>query len=173
MLQATLIGNLGATAEVKVKDGREFITFRVAHNENYTDNQGQKVEKSMWVDCIMNCVDGKRPAILPYLQGGTLVMIQGSITTRIYSSEKDRCMKAGITVHVQAIQLLGGQQDSVPRRLYTPDGLMIDVAKHYHVQASAGYLLDRGGRRYLVDKKGWCIPEPSNDQPNTDSNDGK
>ena len=36
MLQALLIGNIGANAQVKVSDGQEFVTFRVAHNEAYT-----------------------------------------------------------------------------------------------------------------------------------------
>lgn len=44
MLFATLIGNLGANAEVKTADGREFVSFRVAHNDSYKGADGTKVE---------------------------------------------------------------------------------------------------------------------------------
>ena len=33
MLQAFLIGNVGADAQLQAKDGRKFTTFRVAHND--------------------------------------------------------------------------------------------------------------------------------------------
>lgn len=163
MLQVTLIGNLGATAEVKVADGREFVTFRVAHNEAYTDTAGNKVEKSMWIDCTMNCTNG-RPAVLPYLQPGTLVCVQGSMSTRVYSSQKDRCMKAGVTIHVQRVELLGGASDPVPRRLYDDNGVMHDVTKYYFVaDIKKGTLMDAKGTQFNVDK-GWVSKvQESND----------
>lgn len=165
MLQVTLIGNLGAAAEVKVADGREFVTFRVAHNESYSDTAGNKVEKSMWIDCTMNC-NGGRPAVLPYLQPGTLVCVQGSMSTRVYSSQKDRCMKAGVTIHVQRIELLGGASDPVPRRLYDDGGAMHDVTKYYFVaDVKEGTLQDQRGSRYEV-KDGWVAKL-------NDSNDGE
>lgn len=165
MLQVTLIGNLGAAAEVKVADGREFVTFRVAHNEGFTDQAGNKVEKSMWIDCTMNCTNG-RPAVLPYLQPGTLVCVQGSMSTRVYSSQKDRCMKAGVTIHVQRVELLGGASDPVPRRLYDDNGVMHDVTKYYFVaDIKKGTLMDAKGTQFNVEK-GWVSKVQ-------DSNDGE
>ena len=164
MLQVTLIGNLGAAAEIKVADGREFITFRVAHNEAYTDAAGNKVERSMWVDCTMNCAAG-RPAVLPYLQAGTLVCVQGSMRTRVYSSQKDRCMKAGVTIHVQRVELLGGAADPVPRRLYDDGGAMHDVTKYFFVaDMKKGTLMDTHGAQFQVEK-GWVTKcEANNDE---------
>lgn len=164
MLQVTLIGNLGAAAEIKVADGREFVTFRVAHNEAYTDAAGNKVERSMWVDCTMNCAAG-RPAVLPYLQAGTLVCVQGSMSTRVYSSQKDRCMKAGVTIHVQRVELLGGAADPVPRRLYDDGGAMHDVTKYYFVaDMKQGTLMDARGAQFKVEK-GWVTKcEANNDE---------
>ena len=157
MLQVTLIGNLGANAEVKVADGREFVTFRVAHNDSFTDAQGNKVERSNWIDCTMSCANG-RPAVLPYLQRGTLVCVVGSLSTRIYSSEKDRCMKAGLTVHVNRVELLGGQSDPVPRRLYDDQGVMHDITKYYFVaDMEKGLLMDAKGAQFSVEK-GWVSP---------------
>lgn len=158
MLQVTLIGNLGGNAEIKAADGREFVTFRVAHNESYKDAGGNRVDRTQWIDCTMSCDNG-RPAVLPYLVAGTMVCVMGSMSTRVYSSEKDRCMKAGVTIHVQRLELLGGQSDVVPRRLYDKDGVQVDVTKFYFVPVKGCTLMDPRGRLYNVDKKGWVSPQ--------------
>ena len=152
-----MIGNLGANAEIKAADGREFVTFRIAHNESYTGADGTKTEKSMWVDCTMSCANG-RPAVLPYLTRGTAVCVVGSISTRVYSSQKDRCMKAGITIHVQKLELIGGQGDYVPRRLFTKDGEMVDVNKYFHAQTNEPVLYDQRGNQFTVAEGGWLTP---------------
>lgn len=162
MLQCTLIGNLGGDAEVKQADGREFVSFRVAHNDSYTDAAGTKHDTVQWVDCTMNCDNG-RPAVLPYLNAGTMVCVIGAIRTRIYSSEKDRCMKAGLTIRVQRIELLGGSSDAVPKRLYTSDGLQVDVAKWFRCDQKNVVLLNQRGQQFAVDKNGWINPVLDNE----------
>lgn len=161
MLFATLIGNLGANAEVKTADGREFVSFRVAHNDSYKGADGTKVESSMWVDCTMSCANG-RPAVLPYLVKGTTVCVVGQLSTRVYSSEKDRCMKAGVKIHVQKIELIGGAADIIPRRLYTQDGVMVDVNKYYHAQTSETVLFDQRGNQFTVADGGWVAATNTN-----------
>ena len=152
-----MIGNLGANAEIKAADGREFVTFRIAHNESFTGADGTKTEKSMWVDCTMSCANG-RPAVLPYLTKGTAVCVVGNISTRVYSSEKDRCMKAGITIHVMKLELIGGQGDAVPRRLFTHDGVMVEVNKYYHAYTTESVLYDQRGNQCTVADGGWIAP---------------
>lgn len=154
----TLIGNLGANAIVQNSDGREFVTFRVAHNDNYTQSDGQKVSRTVWIDCVMGCTNG-RPPVLPYLLAGTLVCVQGSVTTRVYSSEKDRCMKAGLTIHVSKLDLLSSSSDIIPKRLYTHDGALIEVTKYYHVQSNERVLIDIKGKQYIVADGGWVAPQ--------------
>lgn len=156
MLQCTMIGNLGANAEIKTADGREFVTFRIAHNDSFKVVGGVRKETSMWVDCTMNCTGG-RPAVLPYLTKGTTVCVVGNVSLRVYSSEKDRCMKAGLTIHVQKLELLGGSSDAIPRRLYTSDGVMVDVNKYYHVETQEAMLFDQRGNRYDVTEGGWVL----------------
>ena len=64
-------------------------------------------------------------------------------------------MKAGMTVHVQKLELIGGQGDSVPRRLFTKDGVMVDVNKYYHVETQDPFLVDQRGNQYTIVEGGW------------------
>ena len=162
-----MIGNLGANAEVKAADGREFVTFRLAHNDSFKSADGTKVESSMWVDCTMSCANG-RPTVLPYLTKGTSVCVVGNVTLRVYSSEKERCMKAGMTIHVQKLELIGGQGDIVPRRLFTKDGAMVDVNKYYYAQTSETVLMDARGNQFTVAEGGWIAPAQTQQPANGD-----
>lgn len=168
MLLGTLIGNLGGNAEIKAVDGREFVTFRVAHNENSKAADGTRVERVQWVDCTMSC-DGGRPAILPYLVAGTSVFIVGSMSSRVYSSAKDRCWKAGLTIRVQRIELLGGRSDIVPSRLYDDTGMQHDVTKYYLVGTKSCTLRDSRGNEYAVDEKGLVTTRPASSDDTTDT----
>lgn len=169
MLIATLIGNLGANAEIRSADGREFVSFRVAHNDSYKGADGNRVESSMWVDCTMSCSNG-RPAVLPYLTKGTAVCVVGQVSTRVYSSEKDRCMKAGLKIHVQRVELIGAAGDNCPRRLYTKDGAMVDVLKYFHAETKETTLYDQRGNAYTIAEGGWVVPPTT---PNDDQSESK
>ena len=160
MLQIIIIGHLGGDAEVKTADGREFIAFRVAHTDSWTDDAGQVHETTSWVDCTM---DGK-PKVLEFLKRGTQVYVEGSGAARLYSSAKDRCMKAGLKVRVRSIQLLGGKADPVPARLYDAnDGHEFVVNKYFQCpelvrdkkQVELYPVVSRSGKRYIVDRNGW------------------
>lgn len=171
MLQAQLIGNLGATAEVKSVDGRKFITFRVADSRSYTDAAGNKVSQTDWIDCTMNYGDSE-PAILKYLVSGQTVYVQGPISKRVYSSMKDRCMKAGITIHVREIELIGGTPDAIPKVLYTQDGVQVDITKWYYAGGLKNQiLLSRSGGLFQADANGWVTKQA--DGTGTQSDDAQ
>lgn len=166
MLQSTVIGNVGADAQVNNKDGREFVTFRVAHNDSWTDAAGQQHSNVIWVDCIMN----GHPKVAEFIKAGTQVVCIGRTSLRVYSSQKDRCMKAGLTINVESIQLLGGVTDEVPRRLYDQNGVQHDVRKWYLTDVKSCVLLSQRGDRFEVDKKGWV--QPMTDEPQETNADG-
>ena len=153
MLTAILIGNLGADAQYQEKDGSKFVTFRVAHNESWTAQDGTKHESSQWIDCVLN----DHPKVAEYLKAGTLVYISGKLTTRIYSSAKDHCMKAGITIKVRSIELLGGKSDPVPTQLVDDNGLLHRVDKYFHTDVSNCILHSTRGGDYQVDENGWIL----------------
>lgn len=160
MLQTTVIGNVGADAQVNKKDGREFVTFRVAHNDSWTDQAGQQHSNTIWVDCIMN----GHPKVADFIKAGTQVVCIGRTSLRVYSSQKDRCMKAGMTINVESVQLLGGITDDVPRRLYDNNGVQHDVYKLYITDVKSTTLMNARGEQFEVNKKGFVLPvKPDSD----------
>lgn len=167
MLQTTIVGYIGADCEFKSHDGKDFVTFRVSHNDTWTDAAGQQHTNSIWVDCIMN----GRPKVADYLKKGTQVICQGTTSLRVYSSQKDRCMKAGMTINVSRIELLGGKTDAVPSRLYDANGVEHLVVKLYLTDAKSCMLMSQNGAQFEVDKKGYVLPAETQNEPTTQSND--
>lgn len=152
MLQVILIGNLGADAEKKNEQGRLFTTFRVAHTDRWTDANGQQHTQTTWVDCVLN----EHPKVADFLKQGQMVAVMGSVRLRVYSSAKERCMKAGLTVAVRTVELLGSVSDDVPRRLYDTNGVQHDVNKAYYVtDIVSATLMDLRGNRFVVDENRW------------------
>lgn len=154
MLQVTIIGHIGADAEVRNDNGKEFISFRVAHTDKWTDGDNQQHTETYWVDCTMN----GRPAVLPWLKRGQAVCIVGDARTRVYSSAKERCMKAGIRCSVRSIELVGSAADAIPSRLYDQDGIQHDVVRFYHTDCPGHILMSQRGQQYAVDDNGWVVP---------------
>lgn len=164
MLQSTLIGHLGADAECKNANGKEFVTFRVANTDRWTDDAGQVHESTTWVDCVIN---GK-PKVFDYLKKGQMIYVTGSVSLRVYSSAVEKCMKAGLTINVQRIELLGGKTDDIPAKLYTEsEGKEVIVMKYYFApqlqREVAGpetvVLVSKRGEKYNVDRQGWVSKE--------------
>ncbi len=164
MLQVTLIGNLGADAKLQSTNGREFTAIRVAHTERWKDDAGQVHESTTWVDCVM---DGQ-PKVFEYLKRGQMVYVVGSCRLRTYSSEKDRCMKAGMTISVARIELLGGKSDDVPRQLFSEDGkYRYEIDKKFTCFDLIGEirvgdvmrLVSKTGEAFLCDSYGNVRPE--------------
>ena len=154
MLQAIVIGNLGADAEIKGQQGQEFTTFRVAHSERWKDEAGNAHEQTTWVDCTMN---GK-PAVFDYLKRGTTIAVIGNASLRLYSSPKDRCMKAGMRVSVRSVELIGGVRDAIPSRLYDDSGVQHDVTKFFHTDVAGATLFSQQGGAFTTDANGWVAP---------------
>lgn len=167
MLQTSVIGHLGADAEFKNANGKEFVTFRVANTEKWTDDAGQVHENTTWVDCILN----GRPNVANFLKRGQQVYAAGSLSLRVYSSAKDRCMKAGATINVKQIELLGGKTDDVPSVLYTEDGAHeVRVGKFFYAPDLVDFqkegekttLVSKTGERYIADEDCWVTKEITN-----------
>lgn len=163
MLQIQVIGNLGSDAEVKELNGNKAVCFNVAHTERWNQDDGTKRESTTWISCILNGDGGK---LLPYLKRGAQVFIEGSGSTRCYSSPKERRWVAGLNITVRHIELVGGKLDEVPRELCTSEGAIYPTYKAYYVasdgrdasgasETAKGKLIDRDGFEYEVDRAGF------------------
>lgn len=99
MLQLSVIGNLGADAERKNKNGSEFVTFRVAHSEVRND-----VEVTNWISCVL---PGDGGNLFNYLKRGVKVFVSGALKLRTYTSTTTHQIEAALDCRVQKIELCG------------------------------------------------------------------
>ena len=109
MLKIEVIGNLGATAEVKSNNGEKFVTFRVASTNKYTNKQtGEITEDTTWVSCIWR---GEHPRVTPLLTQGTKVFVHGDAALKIYIGH-DGNKHAGLNLRVAELELCGSKPQS-------------------------------------------------------------
>lgn len=164
MLKAELIGNLGADAEIKSGEGYSFVSMRIANTEKWKAEDGTEHTDTQWIDVVYSKTDS---GLLPFLKSGVKVFVRGFVRLRVYSSQKDRKMKAGLTINATEIELCGGSTDVVPRQLVIPEtGDIVDVAKYYQANVDTskwkkddtGYLVDKAGNQYELRKGGWVAP---------------
>ena len=171
MFKVEVIGNLGADAEVRESNGSKFISMRIAHSEKWEDANGNKKERTQWVDVVMNNADSK---LLPYLKQGIKVFARGHASLRVYSSPKERMMVAGVQVNAQEIELCGGIADDVPRELINPE--TSEVLKTCRLYWCPEYpkkmkkdevleVIDKKGCTYRIDYHGFVTkPLPSEEE---------
>lgn len=163
MLKLTVIGNLGSDAELRKESGQPFVSMSIAHTEKRKDAQGVEHETTQWISATLNGDGGN---LLPYLKKGTRVYAYGDVATRLFHSEKDRMMKAGLNLFIRNIELIGASPDAVPRDLYSYDGAAHRIGKYYYSEDVRGeVLVDRSGNQFTVDANGWVSPvQPANNE---------
>ena len=115
MLQAMIIGNLGAHASIKESNGRKFVSMNVAHTDRITSN-GQTVESTQWVSVSLNHYSEK---LLPYLVKGAKVFVQGKLFMRIWR-DKEGNSNVGMNVLADTIELCGGRNDAAQTTQQSP-----------------------------------------------------
>lgn len=171
MFKVEFIGNLGADVEIKNADGKKFATCRIAHTEKWTDGNNVEHTDTTWADVTINDTDSK---ILQFLKAGTKVFVRGNGRLRLYSSKKDRCMKAGISIQAWEIELCGGSSDAVPRQVIDPtNGQLYDVQKYYWIpKETKGMknddvvaMVDVRGNQYMMNNQGFVAPVQAEEQP--------
>lgn len=169
MLQFTVIGNLGANAEVHNENGNQFLSFRVGHNERRTTRDGHNVDETIWVSCVLNGDGGN---LTRYLVKGQQVCVIGDGSLRVYHSEKQRRLVAGANLYVRSITLIGGKPDAVPSALFDSDGVQHNVIKCYYTpDYRFGSIYDKAGNVYYVDNNGWIQVEQQESQSSNSNSD--
>lgn len=159
----SLIGNLGADAKIVDNNGKPFISFNVADTDRWKDEGGNIHESTTWVQCTLNGGAAENK-VFEFLKAGTKVFVMGRMRTRVYSSEKERRMVAGVNLYVMQIELVGGSSDEVPRKLIDPkDATIHNVYKAYYVRQEelatmSKQLVDKAGQLYDVNEYGFVVP---------------
>lgn len=179
MFKVEFIGNLGADAEIKESNGSKFVTMRIALTDKWTTESGEKRESTTWADVTMSNTESK---VIPFLKSGVKIFVRGNGSLRVYSSPKEKKMKAGIQCSATEIELCGGVAELVPRQLIEPEtGTLIDTTKYYWCNADTKgmktndtkLLIDTRGNQYLMNKAGFVAPVPTQDDSQSESsNDG-
>lgn len=100
-----LIGNLGTNPEVKTMDaGAKMARFRMATNESYRNNKGEKITETQWHTVV---AWGKIAEIAEkYLVKGKEVIIEGKLVNRSYN-DKEGNKKYVTEVQVLDMMMLG------------------------------------------------------------------
>ena len=172
MFKIEVIGNLGADAQVKGENGKQFISFNVAHSDRWTDEAGTTHEQTQWVSCIINDTQSK---VFPYLLKGKTVFVRGEARLRVFSSEKERRMVAGVTVNVREIELVGGKVDPVPSQLINNNGVVFPVYKAFYIDPSTNpmptELHDRNLVKFAINEHGFVSAIQQNQEQPSQSDD--
>jgi single-strand DNA-binding protein len=102
-----LIGRLGQDPTVRYSQAGSAVTnFSMAVSESWTDKQGQKQEKTEWINCV---AFGKQAETLEkYLTKGSQVYIEGRIQT--YSYEKDGKTLYSTKINISNFQFLDSKK---------------------------------------------------------------
>jgi len=110
MINATVIGNLGADSETRQAGGTSATNFSIAST---TKVKGEDV--TTWIRAVMFGARGE--AVSKFLKKGKTVAVSGTLTTREYNN------KLSIEMNVNELKLLGdgkssessGSQRSAPK----------------------------------------------------------
>lgn len=99
-------GRLTSDAEVRtVKNDRKVTGFTVAVNKRWKDKEGEKHEKTAFVDCAYWINSG----VAEYLKKGTVVEITGWVEAQAWVN-RDGDAKANLRCDVETLKLYGFQQ---------------------------------------------------------------
>ena len=157
MNRLEVIGNLGADAEVKTENGKQFVSLSIADTRRRKKADGTIQESTMWVSATINGDGGE---LLKYLVKGAKVCAIGDMEVRTFHSEKQRALVAGVKMFVRDIQLISTNVDDVPRDLYDADGVAHRVTKYFFCDSACGKeLYNRSGEVFNCNDTGWVTKQ--------------
>ncbi len=98
-----LIGNLGQDPSLYDNNGNKFVTIRLATNEVYKNNRGEKVTKTHWHKCVAY---GKLAETLHgLLKKGRKVAVQGRLSYTQYT-DKNGVERSGTDIIINDFMIL-------------------------------------------------------------------
>ena len=105
MNSATFAGRVGADAELKYTQGGKAVAdFNIAV-DNGKDSEGQKRQPT-WVKCVL--WERKAEGLAQYIKKGSIVVVQGPVSTEAWISKQDGKPQSRIIVTVREFTFGGG-----------------------------------------------------------------
>ncbi len=108
--KAIILGNLGQDPELRhTPSGKAVATLRIATNEQWTDQSGERQERTEWHSVVVwgrqaeNCAQ--------YLSKGRQVFIEGRIQTRKWQ-DKEGNDRYSTEIVADRVQFVGGRAGS-------------------------------------------------------------
>lgn len=111
MLQINALINLGADAEVKTINDKQYISFRGASTEK---RDGK--DEVTWLSILTSYND----KLLPYLKKGQQVFVSGKLKASIYQNQQS--VGIDLSVFAQTLQLCGNKKEESGTSNKTPYG---------------------------------------------------
>lgn len=114
-----LIGRLGGDPEVRyTTNGGAVANFNLATNENWTDKNGQKQERTEWHRVV---IWGKMAELCgQYLSKGRQAYVEGRLQTREWN-DKEGNKRYTTEIVAQSVQFLGGPGERASSTSTTTD----------------------------------------------------
>ena len=110
-----IIGRLGRDPEMRyTQAGKPVCSLNVATDEGYTNDRGEKVDKTEWHKVVF--WDRQAETCSQYLAKGSLVFVEGRLSTRKYQDQQgqDRYTTEIKAQRVQFLDKRGGEQGGMP-----------------------------------------------------------
>ena len=108
--EVRIMGHLGADPEVRTTpNGATTATFRVACTERWTDQSGQKQERTEWVTCVA----WRKTAELAqmYLRKGSRAYVLGKLQTRTWEDKNGGGKRYATEVVIDRLLLIDRKDD--------------------------------------------------------------
>lgn len=110
MQNITIIGNLGADAEVKTINGKEYTAFNIGCTRKIKNDS-----VTTWYSCFKY---GTNDNLRQYLTKGAKVAVSGEFSQR--NSESNGRTYINNNINVSTLELVGSKQDNAPKKEAEP-----------------------------------------------------
>ena len=92
---------------------KKAISFSIAYNEKYKDNNGVSHERTTWINCTLW---RENDNIARYLKKGQLVFVEGIPQVSTYVSKTTGEVLPDLKLHVGQLELLGSAVQNQPQQ---------------------------------------------------------
>ena len=116
-LKTIVAAYIGKDAEVHTYNGKNITNFNVCHTVKFKDSTGILKERSTWIARAAWGELGDK--LLPYLKKGNLVLVEGEISTKVYTS-KANVAESQLQLRADKVVLLASPKTQVGGNVSQP-----------------------------------------------------